>query len=389
MGLSKSELNTIAHILSSTNHSKGSKDIWTKLFQNKDFHAWWLAHGQQVVTASQAGTTRLDSAILALAAYRLRGNYGSINSLAHQLDVGLEHSGGWIGALNHLKAGFGNALFKSSPLKGYKPTFYATQGGGQASGLPAGISNHDFTVYWGQVNDVYQTWLGRKATHGEAAKAFKSGISWHALQQQLIMSKEFTHTRRYQQASDYYGLINAQLMGDNYKLKPKQIQSFLAHNYSAGDFRAWVYRHPTIYEHSNKFRQNRASLVNQFIQMFGYDPTNSQGPVKEVKTQAQAGAKAGPGTGPKGNHPGGTNNNPGGPGVVETLKPMTSNLVALINHAARNFQTPDQFAALLRHQSFYGASLEAQRIKPGQEATYGLGLNSQGRHLSGSAPATF
>ena len=168
---------TIAKILSQTNTSKklSAKSYLQAMLKDPEFKRWFLANDQAIINASERGTTRVDSLILAVAAYRVRGKH-SVSWVGEQLSLGLERTGGWQGALNRISPGLG-IILGGQRLKGYIPEVYATQGGGQAPGLPAGISQHQFSTFQGQVNTIYEQWLGRNATHKEAMKVYTSGIS--------------------------------------------------------------------------------------------------------------------------------------------------------------------------------------------------------------------
>src|SRR5690242_8337085 len=122
---------TIAKILSQTNTSKKSsaKDYLKSMLQDPEFRRWFLANDQAIINASEKGTTRVDSLILAVVAYRLRGKH-SVGWVGEQLSLGLEHTGGWQGAINRIAPGLGGVL-AGKRLKGYIPEVYATTGGGQ------------------------------------------------------------------------------------------------------------------------------------------------------------------------------------------------------------------------------------------------------------------
>ena len=359
---------TIARILSQTNTSKKSsaKSYLQSMLKDPEFKRWFLANDQAIINASERGTTRVDSLILAVAAYRLRGQH-SVSWVGEQLSLGLERTGGWQGALNHMNPGLARIL-KGQRLSGYIPEVFATQGGGQQPGAAAGLSKHQFATFQGQVNTVYEQWLGRKATEKEAMKVYQSGISWKTLQQQLIMSKEFVGTAQFTKASDYYKLVLAKFMGGNYQIHNKQIQSFLAHGFQQGDVQSWIYAHPHIYRQSNEFQQNKDALVNQYIQIYGYDPTQSTPGEKNVKTRVGLLGKP----------------NPQGKGGFKWLPKQQPNAtMEMINQAAMHFQSPDQFAAFLRKQPNYKTSAEYNRGNPQQNRAAALSINTFGRPVVG------
>ena len=358
---------TIAKIIGSTNTSGGSaKSYLQTMLKDPQFRTWFLANDQAIINASEKGTTRVDSLLLAVAAYRLRGKHG-VGWVGEQLSLGLERTGGWEGALNRLSPGLG-VILNGQRLKGYVPGVYATTGGGQQPGAPAGIDRHQFNTFRGQVNTIYQQWLGRNATEKEAMKIYQSGVSWKTLQQQLIMSPEFIGTAQFTKASDYYKLILGKFMGGNYQIHNKQIQSFLAHGYQEGDVQSWIYAHPHIYQQSNEFQQNKAALVNQYIQVYGYDPTQS----KAGEAPKQERVKIG--VGKKGNPKFKT----------ETVMAQKQNaIMEMINQAAMKFQSPDQFAMFLRKQPQYKSSLEYNRGNPQQNKAAGTTINTFGRPVVG------
>lgn len=360
---------TIAKILSQTNTSKKSsaKDYLKSMLKDPQFRQWFLANDQAIINASEKGTTRVDSLILAVVAYRLRAKH-SVGWVGEQLSLGLERTGGWKGAINRIAPGMGQVL-GGPRLKGYIPEVYATTGGGQQPGAPAGLSRHQFATFQGQVNTVYEQWLGRKATEKEAMKVYQSGISWKTLQQQLIMSKEFVGTAQFKKAADYYKLVLGKFMGGNYQIHNQQIQSFLAHGYQQGDVQAWIYAHPHIYRQSNEFQQNKAALVDQYIQIYGYDPTQGTAGTVSKKVRVKTGK-----VGKKG-HP-----------FFKTVtkqveKPNAT--MEMINQAAQHFQSPDQFAAFLRRQPQYKSSLEYNRGNPQQNKAAGTSINTFGRPVVG------
>lgn len=364
---SNSLASTIARIIGQTNHSSSAKSYLQDMLKDPQFHRWFLANDQAIINASEKGTTRVDSLLLAVAAYRLRGKF-SVAHVGEQLSLGLERTGGWEGALNHLSPGLG-IILKGQRLKGYIPAVYGTQGGGQAPGAPAGISKHQFGVFWGQVNTVYEQWLGRKATHAEAMKTYQSGISFHSLQQQLIMSKQFIGSAQFKKAADYYKLVLSKYMGGNYQIHNKQIQSFLANGYQEGDVQAWIHAHPHIYQQSNEFQQNKAALVNQYISIYGHDPTQTTPGESLQKVRVKTGK-----VGKKGNPFYKT---------VKKMAPKQNAIMEMINQAALNFQSPDQFAAFLRKQPQYKTSAEYNRGNNSQNRAAGLSINTFGRPVVG------
>lgn len=362
---------TIAKILSQTNTSKKSsaKDYLTSMLKDPEFKRWFLANDQAIINASERGTTRVDSLILAVAAYRLRGQH-SVGWVGEQLSLGLERTGGWQGALNRISPGLASILKGSGKrLSGYVPEVFATTGGGQQPGAAAGLSKHQFATFQGQVNTIYEQWLGRKATEKEAMKVYQSGISWKTLQQQLIMSKEFVGTAQFTKASDYYKLVLAKYMGGNYQIHNQQIQSFLAHGYQEGDVQAWIHAHPHIYEQSNEFQQNKAALVDQYMQIYGYDPTQGTPGTVAKKVRVKTGK-----VGKKGN--------PFFKTVTKQVeKPNATE--QMINQAALHFQSPDQFAAFLRKQPNYKTSIEYNKGNPQQNRAAALSINTFGRPVVG------
>ena len=184
------------------------------------------------------------------------------------------------------------------------------------------------------------------------------------------MSKEFVGTAQFKKSADYYKLVLAKFMGGNYQIHNKQIQSFLAHGYQAGDVQAWIHAHPHIYRQSNEFQQNKAALVDQYIQIYGYDPTQGQAGEKNVKTRVGKLGKP----------------NPQGKGGFKWLPKQQPNAtMEMINQAAMNFQSPDQFAAFLRKQPQYKASAEYNRGNTQQNRPAGLSINTFGRPVAGGA----
>jgi len=308
----------------------------------------------------------VDSLILAVAAYRVRGKH-SVGWVGEQLSLGLERTGGWEGALNRISPGLAIVL-RGQRLKGYIPEVFATTGGGQQPGAPAGLSKHQFATFQGQVNTVYEQWLGRKATEKEAMKVYQSGISWKTLQQNLIMSKEFVGTAQFTKAADYYKLVLAKFMGGNYQIHNKQIQSFLAHGFQEGDVQAWVHAHPHIYAQSNEFQQNKAALVNQYMQIYGYDPTQGQAGMVAKKVSVVSGH--------------GKKGNPFHKTVTKMVEKSNATM-EMINQAALHFQSPDQFAMFLRKQPQYKTSAEYNRGNPQQNRAAGLSINTFGRPVVG------
>ena len=221
------------------------------------------------------------------------------------------------------------------------------------------LTNHERNVAWGQINDIYEQILGRKATVAEAKKYYNMGISNYALGQTLMETKEFTHTAIFNQLRSGYAYELAQFMGGGFKLSTKLAQSFAVHNYSTTDIQAYIYRHPHLYVRSNDFQTRASQMRDVYGQVFGVDPYAQAGGVgKRVDTN-----KKKPGI--QGNK------------VVDVQNP----LLAHIHQAALNFQTPDQYKAFLMNTAAYKNKVRTSINPASSTPDAGLTLNSQGRPI--------
>jgi len=223
------------------------------------------------------------------------------------------------------------------------------------------LSEHEKKAAWGGINDVFMQILGRPASMAEAQKYYSSGISNYALGQQLMMSKEFTHTGIFHQLQRGYAYELQQFVGGNFKLSTKQAQSFAAHNYTTTDIQAWVYAHPHIYVHSNDFQTRVGQMRDVYQQVFGIDPYAS-GNLGTHKVQIDTNAKK---PGIQGHQFGEQANDP---------------LLAHIHQAALHFQTTDQYKAWLMNTPLYKSQAVA-KLAPGAVADASLTLDSRSRPI--------
>lgn len=231
----------------------------------------------------------------------------------------------------------------------------------------ANLTSHERAVAWGQINDVFMQILGRSATQADAQKYYNMGISNYALGQQLMMTKEFTHTQIFAQLQRGYAYALQQFVGGGFKLSTKLAQSFAAHNYTTTDLQAWVYAHPHVYVHSNDYQTRVSQMRDVYQSVFGIDPYAA---------------------GNLGNHPVDVqqrvDTNKKQPGIqghafnTVTVQRPNDPLLAHIQQAALHFQTPDQYKAFLMQTPVYRQQALA-RVAPTNPADAGLTLDSRGR----------
>ncbi len=243
----------------------------------------------------------------------------------------------------------------NNPLSGL---LAGSSGGGPTNMVWDNLTGHEKATAWGSINDIFVQILGRQATLAEAKKYYNEGISNYALGQQLMMSKEFTHTALFNQLKRSYHYELAQFLGTPYKLKDKLVQSFAAHNYTTTDIQAWVYAHKNVYMQSNDYKTRVAQMKDVYSQVFGVDP------------YAQA---------PDTHHKVWTDTNKKKPGFQGGFQVEFDNpLLHHVQQAALHFQTPDQYRAYLQGTPLYKRQVLNQ-VDAQKQPDAGLSLTPAGR----------
>lgn len=225
--------------------------------------------------------------------------------------------------------------------------------GGSTSAAPAtqtwaSLDSHTKAVYTAQLSDIYMQILGRKATQSEVQRWWTQGMSSYAIQQQLMMSKEFRHTALYRQSARKLNMELQQQFGGAINVKPHLMQTWIAHGYGPEDVQAWLWRHPHIFRQSNIYKDRLAQLADVYSQTLGVDWA-----AQDMRMQRPAPKGKGPGAfqgsrtdqlkNPNGLHPIPLNKNgkPHGPVMVPTP------LARHFDQMAFHFKDPEAYRLAL------------------------------------------
>lgn len=146
----------------------------------------------------------------------------------------------------------------------------SSSSGGSGDGWGS-LSGQQRMSILGQLSDIMFPLLGRKPTLAEAAAWYAAGMSRYATEMRIQMSKEYRHSADYRRKA---GALNVQiqsLFGGRLNVKPKLLQSWIAHGYTAEDVQAWMFKHPHVFRQSNVYADRYQALADQYSQTLGVD----------------------------------------------------------------------------------------------------------------------
>lgn len=140
------------------------------------------------------------------------------------------------------------------------------------------IAREEFKRYWNQLNDIYQSYAGRNATHKEALAIYKNGLSSYAIIKGLTKRKSFFGSPVWEAKSrDYYGIARDLGM----KVDRKLVAQAIANNWDGSAF-AEKLRELPGYLGSSEFKNQTASFGNIYRSIYGEPDAQAQLFLKEA-----------------------------------------------------------------------------------------------------------
>jgi len=123
----------------------------------------------------------------------------------------------------------------------------------------------------GRLSDIMFPLLGRKPSMNEAAAWYAAGMSNYATAMKIQMSKEYRHSSDFKRKAAALQVQIADLFGGRLKVKPRLIQSWIAHGYTAEDVQAWMFKHPHVFRQSNVYADRYQALADAYSSTLGVD----------------------------------------------------------------------------------------------------------------------
>jgi len=140
------------------------------------------------------------------------------------------------------------------------------------------IAKEDFKRYWNDLNDLYQSYAGRNASHKEAKNLYKSGLSPTSIIKGLIKRPSFYRSPTWQSKSrDYFGIARDMGM----RVDKKLVANAIANNWDGSAFAERLRELPG-YLDSGEFKTKEAGLSNIYRSIYGEPTEDAKITAKEM-----------------------------------------------------------------------------------------------------------
>lgn len=154
------------------------------------------------------------------------------------------------------------------------------------------VTRNDFRAEWKNLNDLFQQYLGRKATKGEAASIVKKQWTAYNLTAYLSKLPGFVKGSLWHEKSPGYVAVWESLYGQDATLRPPRdlIRKAILNGWS-GDTFANEIRHLPQYERSSEYQGNFATFSGYYKAIYGEPDAHGldliKNAVKHRQSQAQ------------------------------------------------------------------------------------------------------
>jgi hypothetical protein len=141
------------------------------------------------------------------------------------------------------------------------------------------LTRSQFLSQQSQINDLYLSFVGRKATPKQVAHILTSGMSTYQIKVQLSNSKGFVGSPVWRQNAPGYQSVWSQMYGAETTIDNKEIRYAIVNNLGGEGFAQRLRNRPD-YVRSNEFKANEATLSTVYTKIFGVPGAAGESVVK-------------------------------------------------------------------------------------------------------------
>ena len=141
------------------------------------------------------------------------------------------------------------------------------------------LTRSQFLREQSQVNDLYLSFTGKKATAQQVAHILTSGMSSYQIKVQLSKTKGFIGSPVWRQNAPGYQSVWDQMYGPEGRPDDKEIRYAIVNNLGGEGFAQRLRQRPD-YVKSNEFKQNEATLSTVYTRIYGVPGADGENVVK-------------------------------------------------------------------------------------------------------------
>jgi hypothetical protein len=141
------------------------------------------------------------------------------------------------------------------------------------------LTRSQFLSQQSQINDLYLSFIGKKATARQVAHILTSGMSSYQIKVQLSKSKGFIGSPVWRQNAPGYQSVWDQMYGPQGKPDDAEIRYAIVNNLGGEGFAQRLRNRPD-YVVSNEFKSNEATLAAVYTRIYGVPGASGESVVK-------------------------------------------------------------------------------------------------------------